>query len=434
MENLTPLHSEQRARLAPPPRPQATAPSGLPEFRRYRPRPGDPDWPRLQAEARDLAAKLLPTLERPQPATSQWKRRLAAYRTTMQNYRINWRRHRRGREDLLPLYFIWTTHRTCNFRCTYCDDHQGHKYPDLPKEGTLDTAQGKRLLTIMRTRTPSVYYAGGEPTIRPDLPELVRHARDLGYYPQTINTNGSVIHRQLAKPAWRTFLSDMDLMVVSLDRLNVEQAAELWVYRKPENVFRNVLLLRELAAPLQFKLMVNTVIEPGRIEEAQAVLDFANDLGLTFCPVPMNVGPRIHSGLHQDPEYRRFTKILLARKRAGCSIAGSARMNERLLTSAPKSCRNTLKPHVDHDGGLVWPCKSTVNVPPVKVSVLSHPHVDSLYTACCLQVDPTRFHGPARNQCGADCNWAQNYTTDAYVHGLETPLSLVRDVVEFVSK
>ena len=41
---------------------------------------------------------------------------------------------------------------------------------------------------------------------------------------------------------------------------------------------------------------------------------------------------------------------------------------------------------------------------------------------------------PAANQCGAECNWAQNYTTDAYAHGLEHPASLLRDVIEFVSR
>jgi len=60
--------------------------------------------------------------------------------------------------------------------------------------------------------------------------------------------------------------------------------------------------------------------------------------------------------------------------------------------------------------------------------------VDALYAAACREIEPTRFHGPARNQCGAECNWAQNYTTDAYAYGLGRPLSLARDVVEFVRR
>jgi hypothetical protein len=80
---------------------------------------------------------------------------------------------------------------------------------------------------------------------------------------------------------------------------------------------------------------------------------------------------------------------------------------------------------------LVWPCKSSVNVAPARVRVLDHEDVDSLYAAASELVDPTRFKGPAKNQCGADCNWAQNYTTDAYRHGLEHPLALLRETVEF---
>jgi MoaA/NifB/PqqE/SkfB family radical SAM enzyme len=425
-------HPKRTERTSPPA--PAPTPGALTEFGRYRPRPGDPDWPRLQAEADALADTLLPTLARPAQGFHEWRRRLGAHRTVARNYAVNWQRHRRGHEDLLPLYFIWTTHRGCNFRCGYCDDHRGQRYPDLPTDGTLDTAGGKRLLEIMRTRTASVYYAGGEPTLRPDLPELARHARELGYYPQLINTNGSLLHRQLRKPAWSTLLADLDVVVVSLDRLDLQQAAALWRFDDPEAVYRNLLLLRRLAEPLGFKLMVNTVIEPGHVAEARAVLDFANDLGITFCPVPCNVGPRIHPALPGDPAYQAFTETLLRRKRRGAPVAGSLRMNERLLRAAPKTCRNTLKPHVDYDGHLIWPCKSAVNVPPVRVNVLDHPDVDRLYAACVAQVDPTRFCGPGPSQCGAACNWAQNYSTDAYAHGLEHPLALIRDAADFLSR
>ena len=43
-------------------------------------------------------------------------------------------------------------------------------------------------------------------------------------------------------------------------------------------------------------------------------------------------------------------------------------------------------------------------------------------------------HGPGPDQCGANCNWAQNYTTDAYHHGLEHPLSLVGEVASFLKR
>ena len=425
----TQAQTQPRSQL---PSPAPEPPGSLPEFRLYRPRPGHPDWPRLAAEARALAACLRPTLEPPRAGLAKWRQRMASNATVLENYLTNRRRSRAGREDLLPMYFIWTTHRACNFRCSYCDDHLGRAYPELPQEGTLDTAEGLELLRIMRTRTPSVYLAGGEPTLRADLPELTRAARDLDYYPITVNTNASLIARQLQKSSWRSWLADMDIIVVSLDRLNLASCKSLWGYDDPDTVVRNLLLLRELSDEMDFKLMVNTVIEPGHLQDARDVLNLVNDLSITFCPVPMNVGPRIHPDLPGDPEFRAFGKRVLERIAQGYKVAGSARMNRRLLGSAKLQCRNTIKPHVDYDGHLYWPCKSCQNVAPRRINVLDFENVDALYAHACELIEPTRFHGPAANQCGAECNWAQNYTTDAYAHGLDHPETLVKESVRFV--
>lgn len=384
--------------------------------------------PDLLTEARALADELRPALVRPRRGFAERARRARSYRTAAHNYLTNRRLARAGREDLRPLYFIWTVLRTCNFRCDYCDDHRGRKYPELPADGALDTARAIRLLQIMRTRTPSVYFAGGEPTLRDDLPALARAARDLAYYPIIVNTNGSMIERRLREPAWRTWLADMDIVIVSLDGVDEGRLAQLWRYRRSREVLRNLLLLRELAAEQRFKLMINTVIRPGAIADARAALELADELGIWFCPVPVNTGPTVDGALAADPEYAALVDDILARKRAGRRITGSLRMNERLLRSAPLSCRNTLKPHIDYDGTLLWPCKAAVAVEPAAIDVLAFDDVDSLYDHARAVIDPTGF----AQRCGARCNWAQNYSTDAYAHGLQHPWSVARDVAELL--
>lgn len=432
MQAPTPVRSLPKA--APWREYAAEAPGSLPEFSRYVPRAGHPDFPRLAREARALAARLGPGLEPPRRGPREAMRRLSSYRTALASYRENRRRARAGREDLLPLYFIWTTLRPCNFRCDYCDDHRGARYPELDGHGKLDTRQGFELLSVMRTRATSVYFAGGEPTLRKDLPELTRRARDLDYFPIVLNTNGSLFHRLLDKPEWRGFLADVDILVVSLDALDLGKLAEMWRTPHPEDVIRNLLLLRELAAASRVKLMVNTVLQPGLLAEARAVLDLTEDLGIGFCPVPRNVGPRVDRALLEDPEYPAFVAHLLARKAAGARISGSLRMNQRLLSAAPLDCRNTLKPHVDHDGRLAWPCKATVNVEPEWLDVLAFDHVDAIWAEATRRRDPRGFHGPGPEQCGGDCCWAQNYTTDEYAHGLEHPLSLLGAVADFLKR
>ncbi len=407
-------------------------PGSLPEFNLYQPRAGHPDWPRLATEASELAAELRPRLRKPEGGLRHQRRRASAIATTARNYLTNRKRARSGREDLYPLYFIWTMLRACNFECTYCDDHMGNKYPDMPDEGVLDTEQGKQLLRVMRSRTPSVYFAGGEPTLRKDLPELTQEAHDLNYFPITINTNGSTLDRLLKKKNWENWLAQMDIIIVSLDALELDVLSRLWVYPKAEDVVRNLLLLRELSEEMGFKLMVNTVVQPGGVQHAQDVLDFVNDMGIWMCTVPMNEGAVVSDGFSGDSEYAKFARTLLERKKQGYLVTGSVRMNERLLDGAPLNCRNSVKPHIDFDGSLVWPCKATVNVKPEHINVLDFNNVEDLYDHACRQVDPTRFHGPAKNQCGGNCNWAQNYTTDAYVNGLIHPTHLLGEIADFL--
>jgi MoaA/NifB/PqqE/SkfB family radical SAM enzyme len=409
-----------------------TTAGGLPEFRLYRPSSGHPDWPGLDAEAAEIARRVLPGLEPPRGPWREWLRRMRAYATTARNFVRNRRLLKAGREDLRPLYFIWTVLRTCNFRCPYCDDHRAQRYPDLPKAGTLSTEEGVTLLRILRTGTPSVYFSGGEPTLRKDLPRLTRVARDLDYFPIIINTNGSVIDRLLERREWRTWLADTDVVIVSLDALHLPTLERMCAFAQPARIVRNLLLLRRLAAPMHFKLMVNTVIQPNAVEHARDVLDFANDLGIWFCPVPMNTGPTVHRALAGDRAYLDLAALILHRKAQGYPISGSPRMLRRLLWSEPLACCNTVKPHVDHDGRLFWPCKASVNVEPERIDVLQFDNVETLYRHAVTRIDPAGFHGSGANQCGANCNWAQNYATDAYVYGLQHPLSLVSEVAQFL--
>ena len=79
----------------------------------------------------------------------------------------------------------------CNNRCRFCV--QGDKRDRLPP---LSAEEAKRRLKEAVGYSDVVVFTGGEVTIRDDLVELVRHARDLGFRTVQIQTNG----RMLAYP------------------------------------------------------------------------------------------------------------------------------------------------------------------------------------------------------------------------------------------
>ena len=81
----------------------------------------------------------------------------------------------------------------CNFRCTYCMPAEGVAW--LPKDEILSFEELTRLLALfVRLGVDSIKVTGGEPTVRADLPTLVRMFRDVG--PDldiSITTNGVLL-------------------------------------------------------------------------------------------------------------------------------------------------------------------------------------------------------------------------------------------------
>jgi radical SAM protein with 4Fe4S-binding SPASM domain len=87
----------------------------------------------------------------------------------------------------------------CNLRCNFC--YAGCNCTTNPT-GDNREMTGDEIREVLRKiyhegKVPSVSFTGGEPTLRGDLPELVRYAADLGMRINLI-TNGTLVDGQLA--------------------------------------------------------------------------------------------------------------------------------------------------------------------------------------------------------------------------------------------
>lgn len=75
----------------------------------------------------------------------------------------------------------------CNFRCPFCHNS------DLLERKGRDTIPVEELLEFLKKRQgllDGVCITGGEPTLQPDLEDLIRHIKAIGY-PVKLDTNGS---------------------------------------------------------------------------------------------------------------------------------------------------------------------------------------------------------------------------------------------------
>lgn len=83
----------------------------------------------------------------------------------------------------------------CNLRCIHCYARATLK----ESEDTLSTAEAKAMIeSCAAFGCPVMLFSGGEPLMREDLFELVRHAGKQGLR-TTVSTNGTLITRELAR-------------------------------------------------------------------------------------------------------------------------------------------------------------------------------------------------------------------------------------------
>ena len=79
----------------------------------------------------------------------------------------------------------------CDLRCPFCHNSD---LLDMNAEPVMDDAELLRFLESRKGLLDGVAFTGGEPLLRPDLPELLRKVKALGY-PVKLDTNGTYPER-----------------------------------------------------------------------------------------------------------------------------------------------------------------------------------------------------------------------------------------------
>jgi 12,18-didecarboxysiroheme deacetylase len=118
-------------------------------------------------------------------------------------------------QDKKPVV-VWNITRQCNLKCRHCYAQAQSQKTD----GELTTAEGKALLDDLSAfGSPVILFSGGEPILRPDLPELAQYAVDKGLR-AVISTNGTLITPTLARTLKRIGLSYVGISLDGLEGIN----------------------------------------------------------------------------------------------------------------------------------------------------------------------------------------------------------------------
>ena len=92
-----------------------------------------------------------------------------------------------------PLYVKIKINYGCNLKCEMC------KHWRDTREAPISMGRFKEVLTeLAELGTKKIHFSGGEPMLRPRLPELVGYATELGMR-VTLTTNGTLINKEKQK-------------------------------------------------------------------------------------------------------------------------------------------------------------------------------------------------------------------------------------------
>jgi GTP 3',8-cyclase len=161
----------------------------------------------------------------------------------------------------------------CNLRCTYCMPAEGITW--LPRSEILDYEELARLVGIFRSMgVRTVRLTGGEPTMRRDLPELVRQLRAIAPgVDLSLTTNGLMLD-ELAEPLAR---AGLDRVNVSIDSLLRHRFAEMTRRDALDRVFAG-LRAAEAAGLTPIKLNC-VVLRDTNDDEVADFADYARATG-----------------------------------------------------------------------------------------------------------------------------------------------------------
>lgn len=99
----------------------------------------------------------------------------------------------------------------CNNKCLHCYA-AGQK---LSEQSELSTEEWKKVIDKMYDAwVTQITFTGGEPTLREDLPELVKHAR---YFITRVNTNGILLTKELCEKLVDAELDSVQVTLYSAD-------------------------------------------------------------------------------------------------------------------------------------------------------------------------------------------------------------------------
>lgn len=208
----------------------------------------------------------------------------------------------------------WNTTNACNLYCAHCYRGSGEE-----AAGELTTAEGMTLIEeIARAGFQIMIFSGGEPLLRPDIFDLIHHAREVGLRP-VLGTNGTLLTLETARA-----LKDAGLMAagISLDSLDAAAHDRL---RSQQGAWQAAVNGMQHCRAVGLPFQIHTTVMDWNADEITQITDFAVEIGARahhiFFLVPTGRGEDIEGQALERHAYENvLTRIMSKAKNVSIEV------------------------------------------------------------------------------------------------------------------
>jgi MoaA/NifB/PqqE/SkfB family radical SAM enzyme len=151
--------------------------------------------------------------------------------------------------------------RRCNLSCTYCNEFDDHSEP-VPTDELK-----RRIAKIRELGAWAVEFTGGEPMMHPEIYELTRYAKSLGFTKVMLISNAYLLNEDKIRQLNDAGLDDLQISIDGVLPNDVTIKVLKPLRKKLEAVIRAA----------KFRVTLNAVIGSAPPEEALEVVSFAQE-------------------------------------------------------------------------------------------------------------------------------------------------------------
>jgi heme b synthase len=206
-------------------------------------------------------------------------------------------KHPSGKSELRLV--AWEITRSCNLACIHCRA-SALKGP-YPNELTTDECR-KVLDDIKSFSDPIIIFTGGEPLLRPDIFEILRHGQSLGMK-MTMAVNGLLLDEETAR---RLVEHGIQRISISIDGATKKTHD---AFRNVPGAFEGAMRGIEAAKKANLPFQLNTTITKYNLHEIADILNLAVEVGAVahhiFLLVPTGRGKELEEQEIPPEEYER---------------------------------------------------------------------------------------------------------------------------------